>query len=142
MPFTEVYTALEQKIIDGQENPFSVIETSKFNEVQKNLTVTNHMYNPQSVVMSKKKWDALTKDEQEMLMSTVAEATKFQRESARAMADQSLANLKKSMQVTVLPAEELAKIRAKIKPVIDKFSANVGPDLVKQLQTELDKGRK
>jgi len=142
MPFTEVYTALEQKIIDGQENPFSVIETSKLNEVQKNLTVTNHIYNPQSVLASKKKWDALTKDERDLLASTLAEATKWQRENSRKLAEESLANLKKTMTVTTLSPEELAKIRAKIKPVIDKFSANVGAEVVQQLQTELEKGRK
>ena len=142
MPFTEVYTALEQKIIDGQENPFSVIETSKFNEVQKYLTVTNHMYNPQSVLASKKKWDALTKDEKDVLTSTMLEATKWQRENSRKLADESLTNLKKSMTVNVLSAEELTKIRTKIKPVIEKFSASVGPELVKELQAELEKGRK
>ena len=142
MPFTEVYTALEQKIIDGQENPFSVIETSKFNEVQKYLTVTNHMYNPQSVLASKKKWDALTKDEKDVLTSTMLEATKWQRENSRKLAEESLTNLKKSMTVNVLSAEELTKIRTKIKPVIDKFSASVGPELVKELQAELEKGRK
>ena len=142
MPFTEVYTALEQKIIDGHENPFSVIETSKLNEVQKHLTITNHIYNPQSVLASKKKIDALTKDERDLLTSTLAEATKWQRENSRKLAEDSLTNLKKTMQVTTLSAEELTKIRAKIKPVIDKFAASVGPELVKELQAELDKGRK
>ena len=142
MPYTEVYTAMEQKIIDGQENPLSVIDTSKFNEVQKYLTISNHMYNPQSVLASKKKWDLLTKDEQEMLRSTLAEATQWQRENSRALVEKSLEHLKKSMQVSVLSPEELTKIRAKLKPVIDKFSANVGAEVVQQLQAELDKGRK
>jgi len=142
MPFTEVYTALEQKIIDGQENPFSVIETSKFNEVQKFLTVSNHIYNPQSLLASKKKWDALTKDEQNLLLSTAQEARTWERQHARSLAEESIANLKKSMQVSVLSPEELVKIRTKIKPVIDKFSASVGPELVQQLQSELEKGRK
>ncbi len=142
MPFTEVYTAMEQKIIDGHENPFSVIETSKLYEVQKFLTVSNHIYNPQSVLASKKKWDALTKDEQAILTSTMVEATKWQRQNSRDLAEQSLATLKKSMTVSVLPPEEIAKIRTKIKPVIDKFSTSVGPEIVAQLQTELEKGRK
>ena len=142
MPFTEVYTSLEQKIIDGQENPYSVIETSKFAEVQKYLTVTNHIYNPQSVLASKKKWDALTRDEQAILTSTLVEATKWQRENSRKLSDDSLANLKKTMTVNMLSSEELTKIRAKIKPVIDKFSASVGPELVKELQAELETGRK
>ncbi len=142
MNFSEVYTALEQKTIDGQENPFSVIESSRLNEVQKYLAVSNHMYNPQSLIASKKKWDALTKDEQEILMSTVIEARDWQRQNSRALAEKSLANLKKTMEVSVLPPEEIAKIRAKIKPVIEKYSANVGPELVKELQGELDKIRK
>ena len=142
MNFSEVYTALEQKTIDGQENPFSVIETSRLNEVQKYLAVSNHMYNPQSLIASKKKWDALTKDEQEILMSTAIEARDWQRQNSRDMAEKSLANLKKTMEVSVLPPDEVAKIRTKLKPVIDKFSANVGPELVKELQGELDKIRK
>jgi len=142
MSFSEVYTALEQKVIDGHENPFSVIETSRINEVQKYLTVSNHIYNPQSVIASKKKWDALTKDEQEILRSTVAEATLWQRENARAMASKSLENLKKTMEVSVLPPAEIAKIREKLKPVIEKYSANVGAELVKDLQAELEKVRK
>jgi tripartite ATP-independent transporter DctP family solute receptor len=141
MPFPEVYTAMEQKIIDGQENPPAVIETGKFQEIQKFLTLTNHMYNPQSVLASKKKWDALTKDEQDILSSTLIEATKWQRDNSRKLSENSLATLRKSMTVTTLPPEELAKIRAKLKPVIDKFAVNVGPELVKELQDALDKGR-
>jgi len=142
MPFTEVYTAMEQKIIDGHENPFAVIETSKLYEVQKYLTVSNHIYNPQSVLASKKRWDTLTRDEQVLLTATLAEATKWQRLNSRELAEKSLNNLKKSMSVNVLPPEEVAKIRVKIKPVIEKFSTNVGPELVAELQSELEKGRK
>ena len=142
MNFSEVYTALEQRIIDGQENPYAVIETSKLYEVQKYLTVSNHMYNPQSLLASKKKWDALTKDEQELLMSTAIEARTWQRQNTRVMAETSLANLKKTMTVSTLAPEEIAIIRAKLKPVIEKYSANVGPELVKELQSELAKIRK
>ena len=141
MNFSEVYTGLEQRIIDGQENPYSVIETSKFFEVQKYLTVSNHIYNPQSLIASKTKWDALTKDEQDVLMSTAVEARDWERKNSRAMAETSLASLKKTMQVSVLPPAEIAKIRTKIKPVIEKYSANVGPELVKDLQSELEKIR-
>jgi tripartite ATP-independent transporter DctP family solute receptor len=141
MSFTELYTGLEQKIIDGQENPFSVIESSKFNEVQKYLTLTNHMYNPQSMLVSKKKWDSLTKDEKDILTSTLVEATKWQRENSRKLGEDSMANLKKTMTISTLSPEELAKIRAKLKPVIEKFGAEVGPDLVKELQSALEQQR-
>ena len=67
MPFPEVYGALEQKAIDGQENPISVIATNKFWEVQKYMTMTNHQYNPQSVIFSKKVWDTLSPAERKIL---------------------------------------------------------------------------
>ena len=111
MPFTEVYTALEQKVIDGQENPFSVIQTSKINEVQKHLAVTNHMYNPQSLLMSKKVWDRLTKDEQKILVDSAREATAVQRKFARDAADLSIVELKKTMEVTTLPRRKSPRSR-------------------------------
>jgi tripartite ATP-independent transporter DctP family solute receptor len=141
MAMTEVYTGLEQKIADGQENPYSVIESAKLYEVQKYLTITHHMYNPQSVLANKQKWDALTKDEKEILTSTLVEATRWQRDNSRKLGEDSLVNLKKSMTVSTLPPEELVKIRAKLKPVIDKFGADVGPELVKELQAALDQQR-
>ena len=100
------------------------------------------MYNPQSLIASKKKWDVLSKEEQDILASTALEARDWQRKNARALADKSLASLKKSMEVTELPPAEVAKIREKLKPVIEKYSANVGADLVKELQAELEKVRK
>ena len=142
MPFPEVYTSLEQKIIDGQENPTSVVESNKLFEVQKHLTITNHIYNPQSLLSSKKTWDKLTKDEQNLLQSAAIEATKFQRQFARDTADKSFDALKKTMQVTVLSPEEITKIRDKLKPVIEKYSVSAGPELVKQLLSELEKMRK
>ena len=74
MAFPEVYAALEQKAIDGQENPFSVIVANKFYEVQKHLALTNHQYNPQSMIFSKKVWDTLTADEQKILQDAATEA--------------------------------------------------------------------
>ena len=59
MPFPEVYGGLESKAIDGQENPVAVIAANKFWEVQKHMALTNHQYNPQSVIFSKKVWDTL-----------------------------------------------------------------------------------
>ena len=57
--------ALEQKAVDGQENPFTLIRTSKFYEVQKHLAVTRHVYNPQAVIVSKKVWDAAERRREE-----------------------------------------------------------------------------
>jgi tripartite ATP-independent transporter DctP family solute receptor len=141
MPFPEVYTALEQKTIDGQENPFTVIAANKFNEVQKYLAGTRHIYNPQSMFISKKTWDRLNKDEQSILLAAAKEAEVYQRKVSRDAQDVALANLKKTMEYTELPPAEVAKVRAKLKPVIDKFSATVGTDFAKQVYAEIDKVR-
>jgi len=84
MPFPEVYGGLEQKAIDGQENPISVIASNKFWEVQKYVAMTNHQYNPQSVIFSKKIWDTLSPAEKKILDDSAHEATKYQRQQALA----------------------------------------------------------
>src|SRR5439155_1617777 len=69
MPFPEVYPALEQKTIDGQENPFTVIEANKFQEVQNYLVGSSNIYNAQTMKNSKKTWERFTKTEKQIMMS-------------------------------------------------------------------------
>jgi tripartite ATP-independent transporter DctP family solute receptor len=143
MAFPEVYGALEQKAIDGQENPISVIAANKFWEVQKFVALTNHQYNPQSVVMSKKFWDALSAVEKKIIQDAATDATKIQREQSRAAVAANLELLKKNgMTVTQLPPAEVAKLREKMKPVIAKYSNSVGEATVNDVTAELAKMRK
>jgi tripartite ATP-independent transporter DctP family solute receptor len=143
LPFPEVYAALEQKAVDGQENPVATIRGAKLYEVQKYLTLTNHQYNPQSVVISKKFWDGLSADEKKIIQDAAAESAKFQREQSRSAAASILDELKKNgMQVTELAPAEVAKLREKMKPVIAKHSAGATDATVKAVMAELDKLRK
>jgi tripartite ATP-independent transporter DctP family solute receptor len=143
LPFPEVYGGMEQKAIDGQENPVSVIAANKFWEVQKHIVLTNHQYNPQSVVFSKKVWDTLSPAEKKILDDSADEAAKTQREQSRASVTANLELLKKNgMAVTQFPAAEVAKLREKMKPVIAKFSASVGDATVSETMAELAKLRK
>jgi tripartite ATP-independent transporter DctP family solute receptor len=143
MPFPEVYGGLEQKAIDGQENPISVIASNKFWEVQKHVALTNHQYNPQSVIFSKKLWDTMSAAEKKILDDSADEAAKFQRESARAAVATNLDLLKKNgMAVSQFSPAEVAKLRDKMKPVIAKFSASVGETTVNEVMAELEKMRK
>ena len=143
MPFAEVYAGLEQKAIDGQENPVSVIAANKFWEVQKHIALTNHQYNPQSVVMSKKFWDSLSPAEKKLLDDAADDAAKGQREASRAAVAANIELLKKNgMNVTTFPPAEVAKLRDKMKPVIAQFTANVGEATVAEVQAELAKLRK
>jgi len=143
LPFPEVYAALDQKAIDGQENPATVISANKLYEVQKHIVLSNHQYNPQSLIFSKKVWDTLTVSDRKILVDAGVEASKYQRQVARDAAGTALENLKKNgMQVTELSALELAKFREAMKPVIAKHSEIVGADVVKALEAELAKLRK
>jgi TRAP-type transport system periplasmic protein len=143
MPFPEVYSALEQKVVDGQENPVTVVLFSKLNEVQKHLALTKHIYNPQSVLISKKTWDSMSPAERKIIQEAAAEATAYQRQVNRKVTDEALETLKKSgMQVTELPPAEVAKIREKLKPVVAKYAAQVGEPLYSELNAEIAKVRK
>jgi len=143
LPFPEVYAAMEQKAIDGHENPVTVINANKFYEVQKYLAITNHQYNPQSVIISKKFWDTLNTAEKKLIDDASDEATKYQRVQNRAVMTTALENVKKNgMVVTEFSATEAAKFREKMKPVVAKYSANVGEATVNEMMAELAKLRK
>jgi tripartite ATP-independent transporter DctP family solute receptor len=142
LPFPELYAALEQGAVDGQENPVATINGAKLFEVQKHLALTGHQYNPQSVVISKKFWDTLNAAEKKIITDAMAESAKFQRTTARALESGTLETMKKNgMQVTSLPASEMAILREKMKPVIAKHGEPIAAT-VSELQAELAKLRK
>jgi TRAP-type transport system periplasmic protein len=129
MPFPEVYTALEQKVVDGQENPFATILASKFHEVQKHAVQSSHIYSVWAFLMSKRFWDRLSPDEQKIVTDAALEARDYERKTIRAFDAKALEELKaKGMQVTTLPAEEVAKLREKTKPVWTKFTKEFGEE--------------
>ena len=142
LPFPELYAALEQKAVDGQENPVATINGAKLFEVQKHLALTGHQYNPQSVVISKKFWDTLSAAEKKIVTDAVTESSKFQRTTARALEAGTLEGLKKNgMAVTTLPESEMTILRDKMKPVIAKHGEAIAAT-VAELQAELTKLRK
>jgi tripartite ATP-independent transporter DctP family solute receptor len=142
LPWPEVYAALEQKAVDGQENPVATINGAKLYEVQKHLALTGHQYNPQSVIISKKFWDKLSAAEKKILSDAASDSAKYQREQARKLEASILENLKKNgMQVTQLPAAELDKLRDKMRTVTARYGVTVGQDLVKEVQGEIEKVR-
>ena len=143
LAFPELYAALEQHAVDGQENPVSVILANRFAEVQKYLTLTHHQYNPQSVIVSRKTWDGMSAAERQILQDAAQEAALYERQVSREQAVSTVDQLKKAgMQVTELPPAEQARMREKMKPVIDKHAATVGEATVHELMNELAKLRK
>lgn len=143
MPFTETYGALESGAIDGMTNPLLNTRDGKYNEVTKYLSVTNHMYNVQAVIVSKKFWDKLSADEKKLLQDAVTETTVHQRKVAREQAATALADLKaKGMVVNEVSPQELARMREKAAPVIAKFSKEVGEPLYAEVTAAIQKARK
>jgi TRAP-type transport system periplasmic protein len=142
MAFSELFTALETKAVDGQENPYNTILSSKFFEVQKYLTVTNHVYSPWIMLVSKKFWDGLSKDEQKVLMDAAKKSRDFERQDTRAEAAKALADLKgKGMQINELSFAEVTRMRDKLTRVNATIAANVGMDLWQETQAQLAKLR-
>jgi len=138
LPFTELYSSLDAHNVDGQENPFSVILSNRFYEVQKYVSVTNHVYAANIILVSKKFWDELTPDEQKLLQEAARESRDYQRTASRDVATKALAELKvKGMQVNNLAPAEVSRMRATVKPVYEKFAAEYDPKINSTFNSEL-----
>ena len=142
MPFPEVYPGLESKAVDGQENPFATIESSKFYEVNKHAVISGHVYSAWTLIMGKKFWDKLSPVEQKLVREAATEATAHERTIMRDFDRKALESVKaKGMQVTVLSDAERARMGEKLKPVTEKFTAQFGAATAAELQAELAKIR-
>lgn len=138
MAFSELFGALETHTVDGQENPYNTILSSKFYEVQKYLTVTNHVYSPWIVLVSKKWWDQLSKAEQKVLMDAARTSRDYERKDTRDEASKAMADLKaKGMQVNELSPAEAERMRSKLTGVYADIGKEVGMDLWNDTQKEL-----
>ena len=142
MAFSELFGALETHTVDGQENPYNTILSSKFYEVQKYLTVTNHVYSPWVLLVSKKWWDQLSKAEQKVLMDAAKTSRDYERKDTREEASKAMADLKsKGMLVNELSPAEASRMRNKLTGVYADIGKEVGMDLWTATQNELLKIR-
>ena len=140
MPFPELYSAMETKTVDGQENPETSVDANKFYEVQKYFSGTRHIYNPQMVLASKKFWDTLSADEKKIFEEAFVEAREIQRKASRAMTDKSRKVMTDNgMELNEIAPAELDRMRKAVQPVTDKYAGQLDPDLVKAFYAELEK---
>ncbi len=138
MPFSEVYSALQQGVIDGQENTNSNIYTKKFYDVQKYMTVSNHGYLGYLVVMSKKFWNSLPDDLKAATKQAMKEATAKEREWAVELDKSQFAEIEKyaketgKLEITTLTPEQRAEWRDVMSTIYPKFYDNkvIGKDLI------------
>ncbi len=140
MAFAELYGALESKAVDGQENPFAVIVSNKLYEVQKYVSGTNHVYATNPIQISKRFWDRLSPVEQKLIQDAATEAQNWQRAVSREVSAKALGELTaKGMVYNDVPAAELAKMRAEVRPVYEKFAAAYDPAIVTLFKSELER---
>jgi TRAP-type C4-dicarboxylate transport system substrate-binding protein len=138
MAFGEVFSALETKAIDAQENPFVTIDTSKFFEVQDYLSVTRHAYTPFLVLYSKPLWDQLSPEEQTALRDCAIVGRDVQRAVSREQSDTALANVQSAgMTVNELDPAEVERMREKAAAVYEKHAPAIGQDVVDAIQADL-----
>ena len=129
MAWGEVYGALQQKIIDGQENPIAVIYSAKINEVQKFLSLTQHVYSPAVVIVSQKKWQGIPKEDQDMLLKTAREVAQFQRKLGREAEEKQISELaSKGMNITK-DVDKEAWQKA-MQPAFAEFAGQFGKDKI------------
>ncbi|MBN8193828.1 DctP family TRAP transporter solute-binding subunit [Bacillus sp. NTK074B] len=134
IPFGELYTALEQHVVDGQENPLAQIYLNKFNEVQKYLSLTAHNYDAAVFIMSKTTFDTLPEDLQKVVTDSAKEAITYERQSALEDEKKLLEDLKKTdIQIEENPDRE--SFRKAVEPVYEEFEDSLGKDLFDRIES-------
>lgn len=128
MAFSETYTALQQGVVDGTENPLSNLYTQKMHEVQRHLTLSYHGYLVYAVVVNKRFWDGLPPNVRSQLERAMREATAFQREIAHQENLDALEAVRASgrTEIYVLPEDERRRWREALLPVHQRFERAVG----------------
>jgi TRAP-type transport system periplasmic protein len=129
--FAELYVALQQGVVDGQENPLANIVSSKLYEVQKHLTLTGHKYEVTPFVISKRTWDRLGAADQKVFTEAAAEATQMQRKLSKEADEKLVAELKgKGVQIETVDRKAFVDAT---KPVYAKWSTGPSGDFVKRV---------
>ncbi|MBI5911623.1 MAG: TRAP transporter substrate-binding protein [Betaproteobacteria bacterium] len=135
MAFSEVYTALQQGVVDGTENPWSNMYTQKMHEVQKHATVSDHGLVAYAVIVNKKWWDGLPPDIHKALQAAMAEATKYERDIAQKENDDAFEKIKaaKTTEIYVLPAAERLVWQKAMLPLHQQYEGVVGKDTIQAI---------
>jgi C4-dicarboxylate-binding protein DctP len=140
LPFSEVYSALQQGVVDAAENPLSNFYTKKFNEVQSDLTLSNHGYLGYLVVMSKRFWNKFPDDLKPKILQAMKEATAYERKEAATLESQFLADIEEyakktgKLKIHRLTPEEVDAWRKATQVIYPQFYGVIGEDLIKQAQ--------
>ncbi len=141
MDVKELYSALEQGVVDGQENPYSIIEANRFGEVQKYLSNTGHFFDFIAIVANRRQFQALKPEYQQAIRGAMAAAIAQQRKLAVELDNKALNNLRKKMQYDTLSPQALDEMRAATAPVVEQVKKRAGAELIDRVVAEAHKAR-
>ncbi len=140
MPFNEVFTALEQKVIDGQENPNTLIYDAGFYEAQKYLTITQHFYTPFVLMIGQKSFDKLSPADQKLIQKIALETRDYERKVNRENNAKYLDLMKKKgIAINEVSPQDLEKFKASAKDIYAKFSNDIGKERLDRVLAEVAK---
>lgn len=139
LAFSEVFTALSQGVVDGQENPLSLIHSMKFHEVNPYITLTGHIYDPEVFIVNKTFFDSLSEEDQQLIERAAQESIKFQREQNMLDEDE----LKEKLQeegatITELTDEEKEAWVKAVKDIYKEYKDDIGEDTLKKVLEATD----
>lgn len=134
MNWAEVFTALQNGTIDGQENPYDVIQSGGIGEVQSDMTVWNYSYDPLLLGMNKGMFDELSEEDQTVVTESAAEANEYQVGLNRDLAEEQQEQLGGEMEVAELDSDQLADFREAAEPIFEKYGEVWTPEILEQVQ--------
>ncbi|OQY32115.1 MAG: ABC transporter substrate-binding protein [Spirochaetaceae bacterium 4572_59] len=138
MAFGELFSAMQQGVVDGQENPWGTIYLQNFPEVQGFATDTGHVYSPFVLMMGQKFFDDLPADLQDVVMEAAKASRDKNRTLNRKYNKEYLEKLKDVMTVVELTPEERAAFQNTVRPVYDKYSEVIGQELIESVLSEIN----
>lgn len=138
LAFTEIYNGLSTRIVDGQENPFSLIATNKFYEVQKYVSKTDHVYSAVPVYVSKIKWESWPSDVQKLVKDTIYDLRLWMRDLGRAEQENYISEITTKSEVYILTPEEKAKFQEAAAPAYEWAKGQYGVEYESLLNKVLE----
>ncbi|QJQ96743.1 MULTISPECIES: TRAP transporter substrate-binding protein [Halomonadaceae] len=135
MAFGELFSAMEQGVVDGQENPWSTILTSNFHEVQDYGSETRHVYTPFILMISERTWNRLDPTYQELVQEAARQSAEYEIQLATEYDDWARDQLEeRGMQITRLNDEQIAAFQEAVQPVYDEWAPRIGEELIADIQ--------
>lgn len=138
LPWPELYAALENRAVDGQETPYALIYTARFYEVQSHLAKTGHVYTPFVLLASQKWFGSLSEEDKALVLEAARESAAFQREISRKSAEDLEQELiAKGFKITQPTPEAMDAMRERVAPVVAEYSEKIGVDVVEKARAAM-----